>query len=123
MALLSLARDAVPAWAKIDLQLHQPYRTWFGLGRLRCEWCGDHWGRFGCLLRTSAARIFVYTASPAQLEAAQLSGEITADDLSLRRRRRPRSTGAHRRKPRPYPRSPQPPSTSTVSLWPGAVNA
>jgi len=101
MALLSLARDAVPSWAKIDLQLHQPYRTWFGFGRLVCEWCGERWGRHGCSHRESAARLFVYTASSAQREASLLSGEITADDLSLRRR--VRSTSSHRRRPRPYP--------------------
>ncbi|MCC3762477.1 hypothetical protein K3N28_05265 [Glycomyces sp. TRM65418] len=101
MALLSLARDAVPAGVKIDLQLHQPYRTWLGLGRLRCEWCGERWGRHGCPPRESAVRLFVYTASPAQREAALLSGDLTTDDLRLRRR--VRSSGAHRRKPRPYP--------------------
>jgi hypothetical protein len=107
MALLSVARDAVPAWAKIDLQLHQPYRTWLGFGRLRCEWCGERWGRHGCPLRESAARLFVYTASPAQREAALLSGDITAEDLDLRRR----ATGSHRRRPRPYATSPLAPAS------------
>jgi hypothetical protein len=98
MALLSLARDAVPAWAKIDLQLHRPYRTWFGLGRSRCEWCGERWGRHGCPMRESAAKLFVYTATAAQKTAAIDSGELTADDLKLRRRRPVR----HRRKPSPF---------------------
>jgi hypothetical protein len=104
MALSSLSRNTVPAWAKIDLQLHQPYRTWFGFGRLRCDWCGERWGRHGCHARESAARHFLYSASPAQQEAALLAGDITAEDLQLRRRIRP--TGAHRRRPRPYPAPP-----------------
>lgn len=99
MALLSLARDAVPAWTKISLQLHRPYRTFLGLGRLKCEWCGERWGRHGCLSRKSAAKLFVYTASAAQRTAALDSGDITPDDLNLRRRTPVR----HRRKPRPYP--------------------
>lgn len=99
MGLLSVPVDAVPAWAKIDLQLHRPYRAWFGLGRLRCEWCGERWGRHGCPLRESAAKLYVYTASAAQKQAALDSGELTADDLKLRRRRPVR----HRRKPSPHP--------------------
>ncbi|MEV3937697.1 hypothetical protein AB0K52_17160 [Glycomyces sp. NPDC049804] len=99
MGLLSVPVDRVPAWAKIDLQLHQPYRTFLGLGRLRCDWCGERWGRHGCLIRESAAKLFVYTASEAQKQAALDSGDLTSDDLKLRRRRPAR----HRRKPRPYP--------------------
>lgn len=101
MALLSLARDNVPAWAKTALQLHRPYRTWLGFGRLRCEWCGQRWGRHGCEYRKSAARAFVLNASRAQHAEAVASGEITNDDLHLRRR--PRRSGAHRREPRPVP--------------------
>ncbi|RRR96550.1 hypothetical protein [Glycomyces terrestris] len=101
MALISLSRDAVPAWAKIDLQLHQPYRTWLGFGRLRCDWCGERWGRHGCYYRESAARHFLDTASPAQREAALLAGDISTEDL--RPRRRTRLTGAHRRRPSPFP--------------------
>ncbi|MQM28565.1 hypothetical protein [Glycomyces albidus] len=101
MALTSLSRDAVPAWAKIDLQLHQPYRTWFGFGRLRCDWCGERWGRHGCHFRGSAARHFIATATVPQREAALLSGDINPEDLRLHRRYRP--TGAHRRRPSPWP--------------------
>ncbi|WP_199039758.1 hypothetical protein [Glycomyces salinus] len=110
MAFLSLPRDPVPAWVKIDLQLHQPYRTLLGFGRLRCDWCGEKWGRHGCPSRESAARLFTYTASRAQKEAALLAGEITPADLKLRPRRpvpnRPapaHPTGRHRRRPRPTP--------------------
>ncbi|MDN3240390.1 hypothetical protein [Glycomyces tritici] len=99
MGLISVPVDPVPAWAKIDLQLHRAYRTWFGLGRLRCEWCGEAWGRHGCLTRKSAAKLFVYTASAAQKTAAIDSGDLTPDDLNLRRR----SPARHRRRPRPYP--------------------
>ncbi|MEU5875404.1 hypothetical protein AB0A73_28055 [Glycomyces sp. NPDC047369] len=101
MALDSLSRSMVPAWAKIDLQLHQPYRTWLGFGRLRCDWCGERWGKHGCHYRESAARHFLNTASAAQQEAALLAGDITAEDLRIKRR--PRPSGAHRRRPSPYP--------------------
>jgi hypothetical protein len=94
----------VPAWAKIDLHLHQPVRGWFGLGRLRCETCSERWGRHGCYFRESAARMFVRTATSAQLRTAMDTGLVTRDDLHLRRR--PRPTGTHRRKPRPYPTGP-----------------
>lgn len=102
MAPLTLSRDQVPAWAKIDLQLHQPYRTWLGFGPLRCLWCEEPWGRHGCWSRESAARHFVRTASPAQQEAALVSGDLTDADLELRRRIRP--SGAHRRRHSPCPR-------------------
>jgi hypothetical protein len=106
MALLSLARDAVPSWAKIDLHLHhQSRRAWFGLGRLRCEWCSEKWGRYGCHYRERAARVFVHTATAAQQREAMNAGRITREDLHLRRRVR---TGAHRRRPRPYPTTPGP---------------
>ncbi|MCD0443708.1 hypothetical protein LO763_08750 [Glycomyces sp. A-F 0318] len=98
MALLTLPRDLVPSWAKIDLQLHRPVRAWFGFGRLRCDWCGERWGRHGCPMRESAARLFVYTASPAQRQAALDSGDLAETDLRLRRSR----PAGHRRKPRPY---------------------
>ncbi|MEU6248289.1 hypothetical protein [Glycomyces sp. NPDC047010] len=101
MALDSLSRNMVPPWAKIDLQLHQPYRTWLGFGRLRCDWCGERWGRHGCHARESAARHFLNSASTAQQEAALLAGDINAEDLNLRRRYR--ATGAHRRRPGHYP--------------------
>lgn len=114
MALLSLSRDPVPAWVKIDLQLHQPFRAWLGLGRLRCDWCGEAWGSLGCPSRESAAQLFVYTASRAQKEAALMAGEITPTDLKLRPvhpasgrpapdRPSSRPTGRHRRRPRPAP--------------------
>jgi len=98
MGLLSVPVDRTPSWAKIDLQLHQPYRTFLGFGRLRCDWCGERWGRHGCPSRESAARQFVYTASAAQKQAALLSGDLTEADLQLRRR----SPVHHRRRPRPY---------------------
>lgn len=98
--LLSVSSDRVPAWAKIHLQLHRPYRTWFGLGRLKCEWCGEQWGRHGCLMRKSAAKLFVYTSTAAQRAAAFESGELTRDDLRLRRR----TPARHRRKPSPHTR-------------------
>lgn len=101
MALLSLARDNVPAWAKTALQLHRPYRTWFGFGRQRCEWCGERWGRHGCSYRESAARAFVRTATRVQHKQALASGDITNHDLHLRRRSR--RLGAHRKEPRPVP--------------------
>lgn len=113
MGLLSVPVDPVPAWAKIDLQLHQPYRTWLGFGRLRCDWCGEAWGRHGCSMRESAARIFVYTASRAQKAAALDSGDLTADDLRLRRTHtRP---ARHRRTPSPHPR--RTPSDDSPSLF------
>ena len=97
MGLLSVPVDRTPAWAKIDLQLHSPYRTWFGFGRLRCDWCDQPWGRHGCRSRASAAKVFLRTASAAQREAALDSGELTEDDVLLRRR-----TPVSRRRPRPY---------------------
>lgn len=100
MGRISVPSDPVPAWAKIDLQLHQPYRTWLGFGRLRCAWCGEVRGRHGCSSRESAARLFVYTATRAQKAAALDSGDITADDLRLRRSAPTR----HRRRPSPRPR-------------------
>ena len=115
MAFLSLPRDPVPAWVKIDLQLHQPYRTLLGFGRLRCDWCGEKWGRHGCPSRESAARLFVHTASRPQQEAALAAEEITPADLQLRPRRpapgRPAPappTGRHRRRPRPAPETSPP---------------
>ncbi len=53
----SLPYDPVPASVKIDLELHQPYRTWLGLGRLRCEWCHHTWGAHGCPQRRSAVKL------------------------------------------------------------------
>lgn len=53
----SLPEDPVPASVKIDLELHKPYRTWLGLGRLRCEWCHHKWGTRGCPRRQSAIKI------------------------------------------------------------------
>jgi hypothetical protein len=53
----SLRYDPVPASVKIDLELHKPYRTWFGLGRLRCEWCNHTWGAHGCPQRRSAVKL------------------------------------------------------------------
>jgi hypothetical protein len=53
----SLRYDPVPASVKIDLELHKPYRTWFGLGRLRCEWCNHKWGAHGCPQRRSAVKL------------------------------------------------------------------
>jgi hypothetical protein len=110
MGLLSVPSDPVPAWAKIDLQLHRPYRTFLGFGRLRCDWCGERWGRHGCPSRESAARQFMYTASPAQRQAALDSGDLTPVDLQLRRAapaRHCRPAPLHRRtpSPRPGPRS------------------
>lgn len=110
MGLFSVPGDRTPAWAKIDLQLHSPYRTWLGFGRLRCMWCGERWGRHGCPSRESAAKLFVYTASPAQLEAALESGDLTETDLELSRRTIP--AGAHRRRLRPFPR----PSNAAAAL-------
>lgn len=101
MALLSLRHDPVPAWVKIDLHLHRPLRTWLGFGRLRCEWCGEKWGCHGRPSRESAARMFAYTAEPAQRRAALATGEVTEADLALKR---PRPSGRHRRRPpRPHP--------------------
>lgn len=34
MVSFSVRHDPVPASVKIDLELHQPYRTWMGLGRI-----------------------------------------------------------------------------------------
>ncbi|MCD0443560.1 hypothetical protein LO763_07950 [Glycomyces sp. A-F 0318] len=110
MGLLSVPADPVPAWAKIDLQLHQPYRTWLGFGRLRCDWCGEAWGRHGCSSRESAARVFLYTASPAQRQAALDSDDLTADDLRLRRS----VPARHRRRPRPHPRHRSPANPLTA---------
>ncbi|MCD0444386.1 hypothetical protein LO763_12210 [Glycomyces sp. A-F 0318] len=113
MALLTLSRDPVPGWAKIDLQLHQPYRAFFGLGRLRCDWCGERWGRHGCPSRESAARQFVYTASAAQRRAALDSGDLVPADLRLRRR----APAHHRRRPGPSPRrQPSPNPLAALSL-------
>jgi hypothetical protein len=50
-------------------------------------------------MRKSAAKLFVYTATTAQKTAAIDSGDLTPDDLNLRRR----TPARHRRKPRPYP--------------------
>lgn len=100
MALLSLRHDPVPAWVKIDLQLHRPFRTWLGFGRLRCEWCGEKWGRHGCPSRESAARLFAYTTEPAQHRAVLAAGEATEADFALKR---PRPSGRPRyRPPRPH---------------------
>ena len=57
MVQTSLRYDPVPASVKIDLELHKPYRTWFGLGRLRCEWCNHKWGAHGCPQRRSAVKL------------------------------------------------------------------
>jgi hypothetical protein len=111
MGLISVPVDRVPARAKIALQLHQPYRTWLGLGRLRCAWCGEVWGRHGCSSRESAARLFVYTASRSQKTAALDSGDLTEADLRLRRR----SPTRHRRRPSPHPRH-QPPANPLAAL-------
>ncbi|MFG3339138.1 hypothetical protein [Glycomyces sp. NPDC048151] len=123
MGLISVPVDPVPAWTKISLQLHQPYRTWLGLGRLRCDWCGDLWKAHGCAARESAARLFLYTATEPQRTAALDSGDITESDLSLRRHNRsgthagPRTSARlhsrpparhRRRKPSPYPTPPNP---------------
>ncbi|HEU5128844.1 MAG TPA: hypothetical protein VFU12_12720 [Glycomyces sp.] len=98
---MSLRHDPVPAWVKINLQLHRPRRSWLGFGRLRCEWCGERWGRHGCYFRESAARMFARTAEPAQRRAALATGEVTEADLALKR---PRPSGRHRRRPpRPHP--------------------
>jgi hypothetical protein len=53
----SLRYDPVPASVKIDLELHKPYRTWLGFGRLRCEWCNHKWGAHGCPKRRSAVKL------------------------------------------------------------------
>ncbi|GAA2144440.1 hypothetical protein [Glycomyces algeriensis] len=111
MGLISVPVDPVPAWAKIDLQLHQPYHTFLGLGRVRCDWCGEKWGRHGCSSRESAARLFLYTTTRTQKAAALDSGEITPDDLRLRRR----TPARHRRKPSPHPRR-QPPVNPLAAL-------
>ncbi|GAA2134750.1 hypothetical protein [Glycomyces algeriensis] len=111
MGLISVPVDPVPSRTKIDLQLHRPYRTWLGFGRLRCDWCGDRWGDHGCTVRESAARLFLYTATASQRAAALDSGEITTTDLKLHRHARPhsRTPARHRRrKPRPYPTPPNP---------------
>ncbi|THV33917.1 hypothetical protein [Glycomyces buryatensis] len=120
MALLSVPVDPVPAWVKIDLQLHRPYRTFFGFGHLRCEWCGEAWGRHGCPARESAARLFVYTARPPAIEAALLGGDLTPIDLRLRRGARS-GTGRHRRKPRPYPPDHQPPNPLAAFHFPAVT--
>ncbi|MQM26794.1 hypothetical protein [Glycomyces albidus] len=57
MVSFSVRHDPVPASVKIDLELHKPYRTWFGLGRLRCEWCHHTWGAHGCPQRRSAVKL------------------------------------------------------------------
>ncbi|MFG3338550.1 hypothetical protein [Glycomyces sp. NPDC048151] len=110
MALLSLRHDPVPPRVKIDLQLHRAYRTWFGFGRLRCEWCGGRWGAHGCTFRESAARLFAYTATPVQKSEALASGLVTRADLKLKR---PRRVGRHREK--------QGPSLSTLLGFPAAT--
>jgi hypothetical protein len=110
MGLVSVPVDPVPARVKIDLQLHQPYRTWLGFGRLKCAWCDETWGRHGCPTRESAARLFLYTATAAQRTAALDSGDINADDLKLRRRATHHRRHHRRRKPSPYPRPDAPPN-------------
>jgi hypothetical protein len=57
----SLRYDPVPASVKIDLELHKPYRTWFGFGRLRCEWCNHKWGAHGCPRRRTAVKLLAST--------------------------------------------------------------
>lgn len=109
MGLISVPVDPAPARAKIDLQLHQRYRTWLGLGRLRCEGCGETWNRHGCTARESAARRFRYTATRTQSAAALDSGHLTTDDLRLRRT----APARHRRKPSPHPR--REPSTNPLA--------
>lgn len=108
MALLSVPSDPVPSRVKIDLQLHQPYRTFLGLGRLRCDWCGEKWNRHGCPARESAARLFLYTASRAQKAAALDAGDLTPDDLHLRRT----APARHRRRPSPRRRPSTDPFTA-----------
>jgi hypothetical protein len=112
MALLSLVPDPVPARTKIDLHLHEPYRTWLGFGRLRCTWCGERWGAHGCTARESAARLFLYTASSAQRAAALDSGDISPADLRLRRRTPTR----HRRRTRPSPGPASPNPLAALAL-------
>lgn len=119
MGLLSVPVDPVPARTKIDLQLHRPYRTWLGFGRLRCDWCGDLWKAHGCTARESAARLFLYTATEPQRAAALDSGDITESDLSLRRHRSThhRPMARHRRRrPRPYPTPPNPLTALALEL-------
>ncbi|THV40100.1 hypothetical protein [Glycomyces buryatensis] len=120
MGLLSVPVDRVPACSKIDLELHRPYRTWLGFGRQRCAWCGEKWGRHGCRARESAARLFVYTATVAQKEAALVSGDLTSADLELRRPlhfHRSTATGFHNTEaPGRHRRRPRPDPNATVSL-------
>ncbi|MFG3342393.1 hypothetical protein [Glycomyces sp. NPDC048151] len=42
--------------ALIDIDLHQPYRTVFGLWR--CEWCAERCKRAGCEIRREALSYF-----------------------------------------------------------------
>ncbi|GAA2165569.1 MULTISPECIES: hypothetical protein [Glycomyces] len=109
MGLISVPVDPAPARAKIDLQLHQRYRTRLGLGRLRCEGCGETGNRHSCTARESAARLFLYTATRTRIAAALDSGRLTTDDLRLRRT----APARHRRRPRPHPR--RVPSTNPLA--------
>lgn len=67
MVSFSVRHDPVPASVKIDLELHQPYRTWLGFGSLRCEWCHHKWGAHGCPKRRSAVKFLATRINSASL--------------------------------------------------------
>jgi hypothetical protein len=73
-------------WARLIIQTHhlsQTVRRWGGFGRLVCpfhftveRWAAPH----GCTSRVRALKEFLRLASPVQIEAAVLAGDITRDE-------------------------------------------
>lgn len=75
-------------WARLNIQTHhlsQAVRRWGGFGPLACpfhftieRWASPH----GCGSRVRALEVFLKLASPAQIEAAVLAGDITRDEAN-----------------------------------------